>query len=130
MPIADAGPALGRLGEDAKGRCVTDPIDAASGLEYLRRAGVHVRRAVEDGAVLFRWVAVGVGKVMVPTCCCGSETAKLIPARRMRACGKANSRDKPSVADTTRRSSEESPQEKAPRRRTDVCLSFGSRART
>jgi len=67
-------------GEDGKGRCVTDPIDAASGLEYLRRAGVHVRRAVEDGALLLGWVAVDVWKVMVPTCCCGSETAKLIPA--------------------------------------------------
>jgi len=40
-------------GEDSKRRCVTYPINAASSLEYLCRTGVHVWRAVEDGAFLF-----------------------------------------------------------------------------
>ncbi len=42
-----------------------NPVDPAGGLENLRGAGIHVGRAVDDGAVLFRWAAAGVGKVMV-----------------------------------------------------------------
>lgn len=78
-------------GKDDEGRRVTDPIDPAGGLKYFRCTGVHVRRAVDDGAVLFPWLAVGVWNAMIPTCLRGSETAKSIPACRMRASGKVNS---------------------------------------
>ena len=41
-------------GKDSEGRRVADPVNPAGCLEDFRRAGVHLRRAVEYGSVLFR----------------------------------------------------------------------------
>jgi hypothetical protein len=69
--------------EDNEPWSIPSSIDAAGGLENFGGAGVNVRRAVQDRAVLLDGYAMCVWQMMVPASGGRAEAAKLIPARGM-----------------------------------------------
>ena len=53
-------------GKHREGWRVVDPVNPADRLEDLGSAGVHLRRAVKNGAVLLGRLNVGTWQMMVP----------------------------------------------------------------
>src|SRR5260370_192974 len=79
--------------EDNEPRSIASPIDAPRGLEDLGCTGGNIRWGVEDWAALLDGKAPSVWQMVVPACRGGTEAAKLVPARRMRAGGEVDARE-------------------------------------
>ena len=70
--------------EDYESWRVASSVDSPSALIYLSGTRINIRRAVEDGSALLGRGVARVWQVVIPSGGSGSETAELIPARRMR----------------------------------------------
>lgn len=76
-------------GEDDEPGSVASSVDASCRLEYLGCAGVNIPRAIKDCPTLLV-TAVLLYQLVIPACGGRARTAKLVPARRMRAGSEVN----------------------------------------
>lgn len=76
--------------ENDERRSSARSIDASCPLKNLGSTGVNVQRAVVDRSSLLHRNSVGGWAVVVPTCAARTNTAKMIPSRRMWAAREVN----------------------------------------
>lgn len=81
-------------GKDDEPGSAARSINASRGLKGLGYTGVHVRCTVENRAASFGRNAVRIQQMVIPASIDRTDSAELVPARRMRARSEVDSRER------------------------------------